>query len=62
MWGHKISGLCSQLSYTPIGESYSSRSQRKMQVFSSEILKKYGDNEMWSAGVGILAENMGAFL
>ena len=29
----------SQLSYTPIGESYSNRFRRKMQVFSRENLK-----------------------
>ena len=31
--------LCSQLSYTPIGECYSNRSVRKMQVFSLRNLK-----------------------
>ena len=35
----------SQLSYTPIGENYSNRLRRKLQVFSSDFSKKFGSGE-----------------
>ena len=35
----------SQLSYTPIGENYSNRLRRKLQVFSSKNFKKSGRGE-----------------